>query len=350
MGSAKRWLDPKHSSSAKDKAPTSQQLKKRSQSNNHVQSSKRPCIKTVGNEKRSDNPSKPKCSVKGDKLEYIGNYIANHVEGWEPQQRTNRLGLDYYVIYREGCEKKTAVEGKDKFTGYDKLAIWAFETHYYTQHVVETVAGKEILERLGIVNDPYSVFSERDKEMNTGERTGASRDNRCDSSSQQLQQQTNANSERENEIDSQAQVRTGVGNDHRPPSDSAPQQLPQQTSASSVHLAAVGSGNSQNVEGSFDGFKRFRQTVRDLKSMLSSAEEKRDEDGVKFFGHLGRWLEMKSCDAAFVMSFRRDDIDAAVQEFKSVLSDWERTNETTFKNLVEILIDQTTQIFPVADD
>jgi hypothetical protein len=286
-----------------------------------------------------------------DKLEYIGNYIANHVQGWEPQQRTNRLGLDYYVIYREGCDKKTALEGKDKFTGYDKLAIWAFKTHYYTQHVVDTVAGKEILERLGIMQDPYSIFVERDKELNTGERAGVSRDNRCDSSSQQLQQQTNANySERENEIDSQ--VRAGVGKDNRPPSDSAPQQPPQQTPASSDRLPATGPGNSQNVEGSFDGFKRFRQTVRDLKKMLSSAEEKRDEDGVKFFGHLCRWLETKSRDAAFVMSFRRDDIDAAVQEFKSVLSDSESTNDTdtTFKNLVEILIDQTTQIFPVADN
>lgn len=155
MGTAKRWLDPKHSSAAKDKASTSQQLKKRSQGNNHVQPSKRPCIKTVGTKKRSDNPSKPKCSVKGDKIEYIGNYIANHVEGWEPQQRTNRLGLDHYVIYRAGVDKKTALEGEDKFTGYDKLAIWAFRTHYYTQHVVETVPGKEILERLGIMQDPY---------------------------------------------------------------------------------------------------------------------------------------------------------------------------------------------------
>lgn len=350
MGTAKRWLGPKHSSLAKDKASTSQQLKKRSQSNNHVQPSKRPCINTVGNEKRSDNSSKPKCSVKVDKLEYIGNYIANHVSGWEPQQRTNRLGLDHYVIFREGCDKKTAVEGKDKFTGYDKLAIWAFETHYYTEHVVETVPGKEILERLGIMQDPYSIFVERDKGLNTGERAGVSRDNRCDSSSQQLQQQRNANSGRENEIDSQAQVRAGVNRDNRPPSDSAPHQLPQQTSTSSVHLTSADLGNSQNVEGTFDGFKRFRQTVRDLKSMLSSAEEKRDEDGVKFFGHLCRWLEMKSTDAAFVMSFRRDDIDAAVQEFKSVLSDFERMNDTTFKNLVEILIDQTTKIFPVADN
>ncbi len=145
MGSAKRWLDPKHSSSAKDKASTSQQLKKRSNSTNHVQPSKRPCINTVGNEKRSNNPSKPKCSVKVDKLEYIGNYIANHVSGWEPQQRTNRLGLDYYVIYRVGVDKKTAVEGKDKFTGYDKLAIWAFKTHYYTQHVVRQLLEKRYL-------------------------------------------------------------------------------------------------------------------------------------------------------------------------------------------------------------
>ncbi len=199
------------------------------------------------------------------------------------------------------------------------------------------------------MQDPYSIFVERDKELNTGERAGVE-DNRRDSSSQQLQQQTNANSEREKEIESH--VRAGVGKDNRPPSDSAPQQLPQQTPASSVHLAAAGSGNSQNVEGSFDGFKRFRQTVSDLKSMLSSAEEKRDEDGVKFFGHLCRWLEMKSRDAAFVMSFRIDDIDAAVQEFKSVLSDSERTNDTdtTFKNLVEILIVQTTKIFPVADN
>lgn len=171
--------------------------------------------------------------------------------------------------------------------------------------------------------------------MNTDERAGVS--------TQQLQQQTNAKSGREKE------VRAGVGKDNRPHSDSAPQQLPQQTSArSSVYLAAAELGNSQNVEGSFGGFKRFRQTVSDLKSMLSSAEEKRDEDGVKFFGHLCRWLEMKSRDAAFVMSFRRDNIDAAVQEFNSVLSDSE--NDTTFKNLVEILIDQTTKIFPVADN
>ena len=140
-------------------------MKRKNVDKNDEHPTKRPCKSTDQDETRHVNPpqakkgSRSKSSVKGCPLQYVGNYIANHVGGWDAKQRTNSLGFDHYVIYRTGCDKKSALEGKDKFTGYDELAVWAFKTGYYTKHVVETEEGTEILEKLGIESDPYSIFN-----------------------------------------------------------------------------------------------------------------------------------------------------------------------------------------------
>ena len=345
MESSKRWLGPKKS---KDRNSSSQQSRKRPESNNDDRTSKRPCNSTDRNEERIETVSPPKCSVKGCPLEYVGNYIANHVHGWIPQQKTNRLGFDYYVIYRSGCDKNTAVEGRDKFNGYRTLAIWAFKTGYYTKNVVESEDGKEILERLGIQNDPYSIFSERKKEMDTQVKADLPSPPSpppppppppaaaAAVPSQQPQSQTSAqkgaSASSESTSDERQDDSTGVESESLENSGVEPTNLKSEA----------------ETESPLAGFKRFRETASNLKSMLSSAEEKRDEYGLKFFGHLCGWLEMKSSDTAFVMKFRSDNIDEAVQEFKSVMSTYEGTNDTMSKNLVEILIAETTKIFSAA--
>jgi len=338
MESAKRWLYPK--SSSKDSSSATKQPKRRKEDTNGERKTKRQHKSTDQDEKRNENPSQmkeanisiSKGSVKGCPLEYVGNYIANHLEGWEAQQRTNKLGLDYFVIHRHGFNKKTAVEGKDKFAGYDELAKWAFRTGYYTKHVVETKEGKEILERLGIENEPYSIFNFNESANENQSGIHAQQENQSSFPQAPWQQQIQESGGATRRIMERQEDLAG-----------SHVESPQNSGAES-------NSNSKPVEakGLFAGFKRFRQTASNLKSLLASAQERGDELGINFYGHLDRWLRLKSNDTDFVMQFRSDDIDEAVEEFRSVMeqikSAAEGTTET-FKNLVDILIDQARKIF-----
>lgn len=53
------------------------------------------------------------------------------------------------VLFRAGVDRKTAVEGKDKFTGYTAVARWAYKDGYFKTYVVDTEDGMKILEKAG---------------------------------------------------------------------------------------------------------------------------------------------------------------------------------------------------------
>ncbi len=384
MESASRWLHPR--SSTKNISSATNHLKRKNADKTNEHASKRPKA-TDHNEKiqEQENPtqtkegSRSKSSVHGCPLVYVGNYIANHVQGWEVRQRTNRkLCSDYYVIYRSGCNKKSAVEGKDKFTGYDKLALWAFETGYYKEHVVETEEGQEILQKLGVECEPYSIFNEA---ANLGQRSGlaaqpeepiqqpvqasesttvgseSTRDGRQDTNvagrqvacPQNSASKSNSNPAEEN---SQLQVQS-------PESAGEEQQLHLAVSQDTAYTTNSGVEPQNNiavtksveeVECPLAGFTRFSQTAKSLKSSLNFAQERGDELGIKFFSHLNEWIRHKSKDTEFVMQFRRDRIDAAVQQFQDVVGQIEASSDgtDTFKNLADILIDQSRTIFPLS--
>ena len=102
-------------------------------------------------------------TCKEDPLTYIGNYIANRLvadEGW--QDRVEKIDLINFgqVVYRPEYTKKTAIEGETKFTGYAALARYAYEAGIYKEKVVDTVHGREILAKLGVIDNPYSIFSD----------------------------------------------------------------------------------------------------------------------------------------------------------------------------------------------
>ena len=94
-------------------------------------------------------------------------YVGMHIFGllqkndWTLKERkegeTNRI----QIIYCPECDMKNAVEGEDKFTGYPALAQWAYANGYYKDHVVNTVDGRIILEKMGILDEPYSIFEEK---------------------------------------------------------------------------------------------------------------------------------------------------------------------------------------------
>jgi len=367
MESANRWL-PK--SSAKNISSAPNKLKRKNVDKENEHATKRPFKSTNRNERSHEitpetkKGSRSKSSVHGCPLEYVGNYIANHVgnhvEGWEVQQRTNRrLCSDYYVIYRKGCNKKSAVEGKDKFTGYAKLALWAFETGYYTEHVVETEEGKEILEKLGIECEPYSIFNEA---LDLRQRSGLP-------AQLQAPESTTASSEdtREERQDTDAADRqvgcpqNSASNSNSSPAEENSQESQysesarneQQSNLAGSHGDTSGAepqSNAAEAECPFAGFDRFSQTARNLTSSLSIAQERRDELGIDFFGHLNAYIRHKSNDTAFVMQFRSDRIDAAVQRFRFIMEQIESSSEgkDTFKNLADILIDQSKTIFPLS--
>ena len=69
-----------------------------------------------------------------DPLTYIGNHIANLLvseEKWTNVTKKVDLINVGQVMYKKGCDRKTAEEGKDKFTGYKALAWWAYGNNYY---------------------------------------------------------------------------------------------------------------------------------------------------------------------------------------------------------------------------
>ena len=49
-------------------------------------------------------------------------------DGWTSKEKPAGDNTNFIqVIYCPECDKKTAVEGEDKFTGYPALAQWAYE-------------------------------------------------------------------------------------------------------------------------------------------------------------------------------------------------------------------------------
>jgi len=102
-------------------------------------------------------------TCKEDPLSYVGNYIANRLvadEGW--QDKVEKIDLINFgqVVYKPEYTKKTAKKGKTKFTGYAALARYACKSGIYKEKVVDTIHGQEILAKLGIIDDPYSIFSD----------------------------------------------------------------------------------------------------------------------------------------------------------------------------------------------
>jgi hypothetical protein len=99
----------------------------------------------------------------------VGNHIANLLtkeEGWlNVNKKIDSINCGQ-VIYRVGCDRKTAVEGVDKFTGYAAIARWAYESGCYKKKVVNDINGKgqKILEKADILDDPYSIFRDAEDE------------------------------------------------------------------------------------------------------------------------------------------------------------------------------------------
>jgi len=104
---------------------------------------------------------------KDSPLSWIGNYIANCLTaekvGWQnKQEKVDKINFGP-VIYMPGFDKKTAMEGVNKFTGYAALARWAYKSGYYKEYVVNTSNGKALLKRANVTH-PYSIFRDAEDE------------------------------------------------------------------------------------------------------------------------------------------------------------------------------------------
>jgi len=100
---------------------------------------------------------------KDSPLSWIGNYIANCLTaekvGWQnKQEKVDKINFGP-VIYMPGFDRKTAVEGVNKWVGYEALARWAYKSGYYKEYVVNTSNGKALLKRANVTH-PYSIFGD----------------------------------------------------------------------------------------------------------------------------------------------------------------------------------------------
>lgn len=93
-----------------------------------------------------------------DPLEKIGQHIVAYLRksGWtQGQPKVN--GIHYDVFYRPGVDKNNAEEGKDKITGYPKMAEYAFSHGVYEEYL-KTVEGKEMVSSMEFFENPSDVF------------------------------------------------------------------------------------------------------------------------------------------------------------------------------------------------
>ena len=79
--------------------------------------------------------------------------------GWTIGSKKCRELKDEWYIIKPGVAKRDAVEGVDIFTGDQAIIDECYQSGIYQEYVVGTEDGREILEKAGLVNDPFSIVS-----------------------------------------------------------------------------------------------------------------------------------------------------------------------------------------------
>lgn len=231
---------------------------------------------------------------------YVGQHIFDLLkkDGWTFKRKKIGETNDTQVIYCPGCDKKNAVEGEDKFTGYPALAQWAYDIGYFEENVVVTVDGRAILAKCGILDDPYSIFEKKCGDPAQGE-------------------------------SSKTASASFQNDDYRPTSRDGDNPAPEETSASVqnddhwsnmdiVDNQAAGeetqsaSGPTQiNDEEWFHAFAAFD-------NKLAAARSVNDSAGMAFYGHLVHYLQAKCSREDFSLGSDKDIFTKSIESFEDM--------------------------------
>ena len=277
---------------------------------------------------------------------YVGQHIYDLLKenGWTCRRKKVGETNDTIVIYCPDCDKKNAVEGEDKFTGYPALAQWAYDSGYFEENVVVTVDGRAILAKCGILDDPYSIFEKKCGDPAQGETykiaSASFQNDGCRPTSRDgdnpALEETSASVQNDDHWPQYPQGETYntalasfQNDDCRPTSRDGDNPAPEETSASVqnddhwpnidiVDNQAAGeetqsaSGPTQiNDEEWFHAFVTFD-------NKLAAATSVNDIDGMAFYSHLVHYFQAKCNKEDFSLGSDKDIFTKSIESFEDM--------------------------------
>ncbi|KAL7547947.1 hypothetical protein ACHAWF_011216 [Thalassiosira exigua] len=282
---------------------------------------------------RSSKSRKPPCVV--NPMGYVGNHVVNLLqrEGWAFRFKRGLVG-DLAVVYRKGCCKKTAEEGKDKITGYENVAKWAYLTGYYKKNVVGSDEGIEVLRKAGIGDDPYSIFKDV---VSLGEEHI-----QCNDKEQKGREGKKTDSQRENRNGKAAvsgvsgRVGGGAATDRGSNQGAARRSSDEHNDEGSNHPIVVDPAPEsepaciRDEEGDTSenktGASNFGNPISEIEEMFKriltryqATEE--DPDSNAFYSHLIQFLEYKARKQEFDLGADKVIIEQAMEKFEAQKED-----------------------------
>jgi hypothetical protein len=277
---------------------------------------------------------------------YVGMYIFDLLkkDGWTSKEKPAGDNTNFIqVIYCPECDKNTAVEGEDKFTGYPALAQWAYENDYFKYNVVETEDGRAVLDKVGIFDDPYSIFDKLDGDTAPGKAFAP------------VQNDDNKPTSRGG---NPAPGETSIpvqNHAKRPKIDIADNQAAGEETQSTSGPVQIKDGEFLHLSQHTDLF--FQEWVE----MLSSFDEKfaaatlvNDITGIAFYSHLIHYFEAKSSQKDFCLGSDKDIITKSFKSFEEMKAKLakaiqeNRPTENVYKNCLNHVINRLKEQLPLS--
>ena len=213
----------------------------------------------------------------------MAGYITNNIlrmhpevkAQWAMKRQCKGVGEDIWTASRVGEE--------EQFVGSDAILNEAYLSGLYDEFVVGEVEGLDKLERAGIQEDPYCIFSDELKRERKRRKTAA-----------------RARSNRKSEpADDSSQLSHGsalIQDDDG--------ETPQKKNEASIF-------NSEE--------KEFQAVLEDIASRYTSATAGNGSDSLAFYGYLLQYFKSKSSKNDFTLGPDKDMIADAVKEFEKAM-------------------------------
>lgn len=285
----------------------------------------------------------------GKPLSYMGNHISDLLQkdGWtNVNRKVDKINFGQ-VLFRKGCNKKTAEEGSDKLTGFVAVAKWAHFSGYYERKVVNTNDGKKVLKRMGIEDDPYSIFESESKLPN----------GQVENDAQVLGSSVNADREQDTQhynLPSRRSANSGSNENANPIALPNPDAEDDVSSSSPAHIRDEdegGSNKNNNEPINFDnGTDEFMEMFESIQDSFTVATKNDDAESMVFFGYLLRYFNAKADKLNFSLGSDKISITEAVKSFESTkekVANAIEEGRSVYKNLLTHITNKCKEKLPL---
>ena len=217
---------------------------------------------------------------------------------------------DTPVLFRKGCDRKSAEEGKDKITGYEAMAMWSYASGHFKEYVLGTEDGMDVLMKVGRQDDPFSIFREQiaaegSKNDDNTEQDNLNRKPAAATSTQR----TDVGAPR-----ASTQRTDGGANEHTNNSDGDNNRKPAAAPSPQREVSSdeEGSPSRNNKKVSPMELLEIDTAIR---SSLNAAEENKDADGIEFYAYLLNYFGSRAVQN---LLSDKDIIAESMKNFESV--------------------------------